>query len=461
MKKALTVLLLVLSSFYIGIAQNSSLINIAEFGAISGSNEYAEHNTQVIKLAIKSINKGKYSSLFIPKGVWYINELLQSDGIDFRYVNWQGSGKRHSIIKLANGRNKPIIETKMYFESHIRDIQFNGNAENNPDSEYLMSFSSGNCYTIDIDNVYYRDYSGIGLYLNGVTHFTLDNVDAKYGGVGGLKALNCLSVVTTNTDFEQNKEYAMLFESSFNEGRYRYLQPLIEINNAYCESNGVGILLKGICNVSVNGIFNYGGIAAKITHNDSKTAFSHYNTFDGKHVGKIIIDKGNYGNKIEPSISSVVDLDGRNTNFLIGEVTKKYVSATDLKIAAHKNHKVNYLTDSIEIISTSNNTASSAYIISDSETNNLYLKIKGDLNSRLSIRIYDLKFKKYYNFSTLQFQDSHRDYNAELILFANGDIQHVKIPINLEKSAKPRIQIKFSSKNDDKAILKFYGYETK
>lgn len=452
------ILLPIICFVFVGYGQSPSYINIEDLGAIANSNDYAEQNTDVIKQAIKLINKKTtYAGIYIPKGTFYVNELLEGDGIDFRYVNWQGAGKRHSIIKLANGRNKPIIETAMYFESHIRDIQFNGNAENNPKSEYTVIFRTANCYTVELNNVYFRDHTKVGLFLDRVVHFTLDNFDAKYGGVGGLKAFNCLGIVTTNTDIEQNKDYAMLFESHPDSGKYRYKQPLIELNNPYCESNGVGILLKGICNVRVKGGYNHGGVFAKITSNDDKTAFSHYNFFDGNQIGQIIIDKGNYGNVVVPSFTPVIDLDGRNIDFINGK-SKEYLDPKNLKFSTNNFHEVSEKKDNVKILSKSKNSSTVANILIENNVSYVYLKLKGDLNSYVAIRVYDLSLKKWYNFSTEEIQENHRDFNTEFRTFTNGGLQYLKIPLQLGAMKNPRLQIKLGSKSNEAAKIELYGY---
>lgn len=423
---------------------------------VKNNNDSASHNTSVFVKAVSAINsKTDFSTIYIGKGFFYFNELPKD--IDLRFVNLQGAGKRHTIIALANNRNTPFIDTKMYFESHIRDIQFNGNKDHNPHLESILKFSSGNCYTVEFDNVYFRNYSHIGLQLIGGQNYTLNNTDAKYGGVGGIYIKDALNVEINQPDIEQNKGFAILCESSFETGKYRYEQPLIEINNPYCESNGVGILLKGISRVRVNGGYNYNGIFAKVTSNDNKSSYSHYNYFDGNHIGKIIIEKGNYGNHINPGRTSVIDKDGRNTNFLKG-VSENYKSSKLLKPYTSVTNTAKVHDQGITFTSHTNNKSAWVYLYPESDDKFLYLKLKGDLNTKVGLRIYDLSLKQYFNFSTSEFQNNHRDYNVIFKYFPNGETEYLKLPIDLFKSIKPRVQLLFSSKTEDLSRCELYGF---
>lgn len=439
--------------------QNSSLINIENFGAIKGDTKHADLNTEVIKEAIKLVNSNTdYTGLFFPKGIWFINELLQSDGVDFRYVNWQGAGKRHTLIKLANGRNKPLIETSMLFEVYFRDIQFHGNRKHNPDAEFGMVLKSANVYRLSFDNVYFRNHNKTGLLLDGATLINLNEVDAKFNSVGGIKILNCLSVVANEFHVEYNGAYGILCESSLSKGKERYQQPLITLNNTYGEGTPEAIILKGITNVKINGGFNNKNLTfCKITATDDLSSFSHYNTLDGNHVGNIIIDKGNYGNSVSPSNSSVLDLDGRNSNFLVDD-ERVYKKACDLVVKSKSGHKVNYKDDYIEIVSEFRDTSVFTQLLANKTDSNLSLKVKGDLNSKIRITVYDLKLRTYYNFCTLKMQENHRDSNTDFIINTNGELQYLKIPIDLSTTEKPRILILFSSKSNDKGVVEFYGY---
>ena len=134
-------------------------------------------------------------------------------------------------------------------------------------------------------------------------------------------------------------------------------------------------------------------------------------------------------------------------------------SATDLNMSNHVNHAVGYKYDNIKIVSKSPNTASTTYINASPNTRELYLKVKGDLNSRVIISVSDLKLKKFFNFSTGKIQDNRKDFNTKYIAYTDGSMQQLRIPINLKGMDNPRIQVLFSSKSNDESVCEFYGYK--
>lgn len=427
---------------------NTKYINIETAGAIAGSNTHALNNYNVIVAAIAQINAGTATGIYIPRGTFYTNELRTQDGLDLRYFNIRGESSKHSVLKLADNRNKSLIESDMLFETTFEDVQFNGNVDYNPNTDVTFKLSGGNCYSNIFNRVYFRDHN-IGLMLNKGQAYTLNNVWAKYGNVGGILLDTVAHVTITDLDAEQNGGYGLCVKSDKTEG-YRYKNPMILIDNAYCESNDIGILLAGVCNVEVRGGYRYGGVFAKVTND--KDSYSKFNRFSGKHTGQIIITEGNYGNEMSPSYASFVDLDGRNV--CLDEEVFLYALPT---ITGNATNVVTNHATHIEVVGTASNQSAHSYDFPNTTDKALYLKIKGDMNTKVKVRVYCLNLKKYLNFSTWGLETDASDENVYYDVLMDGTVQYIKVPLELSGMVNPRVQVKYGSKSSDTGVLEAYG----
>ena len=426
----------------------SGFINIETAGAIAGSNTHALNNYNVIVAAITQINAGNASGIYVPRGTFYTNELRTQDGLDLRYFNIRGESSKHSVLKLADGRNKSLIESNLLFETTFQDVQFNGNVDNNPNTEHTMKLSGGNCYSNTFNRVYFRDHN-VGLYIYRGQAYSLNNVWAKYGNVGGVLIEESAHVTITDLDSEQNGGYGLCVRSDKAEG-YRYTNPMILIDNAYCESNDVGILLSGICNVEVRGGYRYGGVFAKVTNN--KDSYSKFNRFNGKHIGSIVVTAGNYGNEMSPGYTALLDEDGRNV--CLDEEIFLYALPT---ITGNATNVVTNHATHIEVVGTSGSQTASGYAYPALTDDALYLKIKGDMNSKVKVRVYCLNLKKYLNFSTWQLETDSNDVNVHYDVLMNGTVQYIKVPLDLSLMVSPRVQVKYGSKDSNTGVIEAYG----
>ena len=472
---------------------NIDRVNVKYFGAKpGGGNADATTNYNAIKDAIAYINKSDSESsvLYFPRGTYYSNSLSSDDGIDFRYVNIVGDCKRKSILKLADGESSPLIYTDLYFETYIRDIQFNGN-KTQATAEYTVHFKNPNCYTVHMIDVYFRDANEVGLYLEHITHFTLDKVDAKYGGIGGIKVFSCLSVSINHTDVEQNTDYGILVKS-IRSAKDRYATPLIYINNPYCEQNGTGIILESICRVNIQGGYLYEGIFLKIT-DDGNGGYSLFNKVKGVSVGYIKITSGNYGNTFDEWIP-IIDEDGRNggREFLEWDYLSQNFNGSALNTAYPTNlgsktytiaagNTVSYPRESIlndilaystvtslpacgRLDANSASAASSFFIYpnvlwSATETCYIYLLFRGNTNQNMYLRLYNMAGGGYYNWNTKMYQSSPNanDPSTTMPIPITAKTQAVKIPVEADGTARKwRVQVILPSKNEDPSLIDLY-----
>lgn len=480
--------------------QSLSWVNIVDFGAIpNGGKSAIDINTDAFKKAIKAINESNDKGvIYIPAGTYIIKSLSSyADNIDFRYCNFQGDGMRKSIIRLADNENKPIIETNLFFECYFKDLMFFGNQNNNPEAESLIHFSGGNVYTISFDRVYFRDFGNTGLFIEGGQLFNLDNVQAKYGGDNSvaLHFKDVLSVTVNHPDIEQN--HTGIVVECTSPKSYRYKNSFTYIRNPYLEKNDVGIHLKGISNVTVEGGYNSEGLFAKLSASEGGS-YSCYNNFIGQPLGQIEIDEGCFGNSFfgfSASSSGIIDNDGRNKGELYKwDYTSKNFNGSpsfvdlstnpvDLEIRNPSNgynsaNKSNgsYLggfgKDASENIShlrfTSKSSEQNGNIFLDlrkswKPTTTYYLYVLGniDMNAQSLVRVYDLSSRQYYNWFTGKFESGIDSYYFDLeIPSYGGGIKGYKIPIEIDSNDNRVIRLQYfvESVTDIDSVSELYYF---
>lgn len=467
--------------------RQTAWLNIESFGAIGDAKKTnADANTQAIKDCIAFINsRREHGVIYIPSGLFWVNPI---ENADLRYVSFQGDGIRKSILKLNDFQNKPILYSNIWFECYIRDIQFDGNFQKNPDSEAVIHLESSNVYAMYFDNVYVSYYSNKGLLIDNGQLFNLNNIQAKYGSENGdgIYLRECLNVTINSPDCERNGKTGITIESKA-ANSYRRHNPSIYIRNPYLERNAVGVNLKGVCRVSIEAGYNSGGVFAKIENNGD--AYSHFNNIIGKPSGVVIIEKGNYGNYISNNkggTGGIIDNDGRNTSRLYnwdymsrnfnGEnaFPKTSTNPADYTPESVKletevlsidsisflgsNGVLNNLTDEacVKFKSTLSNTGNSLFFNPSAETwkpNTIYyfyLLAETDVNSFMELRVYDLKNRQFLNWNTWEFQDSSDSFStqAEIPNFGGG-VQGYQIPIKTDGLTDRNLRMQLSVRSVD------------
>lgn len=466
----------------------TSWLNITDYGAIGDANKSnAEANTQAIKqcMAIATSNR-QHSVVYIPSGFFWVNNI---DNVDFRYVSFQGDGVRKSILKLNDNVNLPILKTNLWFECFIRDIQFDGNFQKNPDLEAVIHLYSPNVYAMYLDNVYVSYFANKGLFIDNGQLFHLNNIEAKYGAENGegIYLKECLNVTINSPDCERNGKAGIVIESKASNS-YRRYNPHIYIRNPYLERNPIGVHLKGVCRVSVEAGYNSGGLFAKIEN--SGDVYSHFNNFIGKPTGKILITKGNYGNyftNTQGGAGTFIDEDGRNTGRLYNwdynsknlqgsqsfskmstnpaDYTSKNVkNETEILSIENKSYlgKYSVLEDLKEIgvvqfKSTLASTSNSLFYYPNEKwkansTYYFYMLADMHLNSQAQIRVYDMRNRQFLDWHTGKFQDASDSYKTQAFIPAfDGGIIGYQIPITIDdvEDRNLRVQLSIMSSEDE------------
>ncbi len=465
----------------------TGVLNITDYGAVGDNRQSsAETNYNAFRTCIDIIkSKGSKSLVYVPSGIFITRSLA---GLDLRYVSFKGDTKRRSIIKLADNENKPIIDTRQYFDCFIEDIQFDGNSKQNPNSEALVKFSSGNVYDIELNRVHFRNYQHNGLFIDGGQHFVLNNVDTRFGGKfsTGIRIKDALNVTLFTPRSEQNGSAGIVIESSVNtKAKFRYSNPQIKVVNPYLEGNPTGIILNGVCRVSIDGGMANGNTFCKIKNSDEHS-YSLFNTIKGRPIGTVIIEKGNYGNKVignDADGPALIDHDGRNGqaflewNYLSQNFNgsamfvKMNTCAADYKFenSGDKRDTINYRPNGflgklgyssnfkkpmyVEVVSNVSNRGSRVVYYPKqywkaNTTAYFYTLLELGISAELIVKVYDVENKVFYNWNDPKhYINDANNISTSLRIPSNGKLQPLKIPIHVDHiDRKLMVQLIIKSK---------------
>jgi len=302
-------------------AAQGGMIDVTKFGAVGdGDPKKALQNTEAIKKAWNQAAKedGTGGTLYFPAGTYVVNRIgAIKDGFSpLKYTNIKGDGQVKSILKLAPGQNSQLLRIPdAFFDATISDIGFNGNGDNNPETDHLVHVA---CYNCEIRNIYISRSGGNGLHIYNGQQIRVAQIDVEHNKGWGIVSENAGSITFDSVSSEYNKIGGLLIMSDAGK-KWRSTGPGIIVSACYFEREPVGLELRGVSGVEVHATFaSPASTAIKISKDSISGLGSTGNIiYSQGSTGDIEIGEGNYGNSIivgpyTKSVLTIRDYDGRN-----------------------------------------------------------------------------------------------------------------------------------------------------